>query len=104
MQHVALLAFDKEKCKPFFDRLTELFYEHHHSEQQNPNEYEKLLLEIIDARTIIDKYVKDLDDNDRFFFIEFILWGLESFNKLSILRTNNGIEFKDPFNNFINKI
>ena len=42
--------------------------------------------------------------NDRFFFIEFILWGLESFNKLSILRTNNGIEFKDPFNNFINKI
>ena len=43
MQHVALLAFDKEKCKPFFDRLTELFYEHHHSEQQNPDEYEKLL-------------------------------------------------------------
>ena len=70
----------------------------------NDNEYEELLLEIIDARTIIDKYVKDLDDNDRFFFIEFILWGLESFNKLSILRTNNGIEFKDPFNNFINKI
>ena len=33
----------------------------------NDNEYEKLLLEIIDARTIIDKYVKDLDDNDRFF-------------------------------------
>ena len=49
-------------------------------------------------------YHVDLDDNDRFFFIEFILWGLESFNKLSILRTNNGIEFKDPFNNFINKI
>ena len=68
------------------------------------NEYEGLLVEIIDARTIIDKYVTDLDDNDKFFFIEFMLWGLESFNKLSILRTNNGIEFKDPFNNFINKI
>ena len=48
----------------------------------NDSEYEELLLEIIDARTIIDKYVKDLDENDRFFFIE----------------------FKDPFNNFINKI
>ena len=47
-----------------------------------------------------DKFEK----NDKFFFIEFILWGLEGFNKLSILRTNNGIEFKDPFNNFINKI
>ncbi|MDB3871143.1 MAG: hypothetical protein P8Q32_03190 [Candidatus Thalassarchaeaceae archaeon] len=43
MQHVALLAFDKERCKPFFDRLTELFYKHHHSEQQKPEEYEKLL-------------------------------------------------------------
>lgn len=43
MQHVALLAFDKEKCKPFFDRLTELFYEHHHSEMQDSEEYEKLL-------------------------------------------------------------
>ena len=70
----------------------------------NDNEYEKLLLEMIDARTIIDKYVKDLDDNDRFFFIEFILWCLESFNNLSILRNNNGIEFKYHFNNFINKI
>ena len=43
MQHVALLAFDKQKCKPFFDRLTELFYEHHHSAKQNAEEYEKLL-------------------------------------------------------------
>ena len=29
MQHLALLAFDKERCKPFFDRLTELFRDHH---------------------------------------------------------------------------
>jgi len=44
------------------------------------------------------------EKNDKFFLIEFLLWGLESFKKLSIMRTNNGIEFKDPFNNFINKI
>ena len=45
MQHLALLAFDKERCKPFFDRLTELFHEHHHSEQ-NPERYEELLYRI----------------------------------------------------------
>src|SRR6056300_323594 len=67
-------------------------------------EYEKVLLELKDASLLLDKYIPGLDKNDKFFFIEFILWGLEGFNKLSILRTNNGIEFKDPFNNFINKI
>ena len=43
MQHVSLLAFNKEKCKPFFDNLTDLFHQHHHSDVQNPDEYEKLL-------------------------------------------------------------
>ena len=46
MQHLALLAFDKERCKPFFDRLTELFHEHHHSSEQNPERYEELLYRI----------------------------------------------------------
>ena len=74
------------------------------SDNLKNNEYEELLSEIKDAIYLIDRYLPELDDNDRYFFIEFILWGLESFKKLSILRTNNGIEFKDPFNNFINKI
>jgi|TARA_B110000196_G_scaffold74638_1_gene64067 hypothetical protein len=46
MQHVALLAFDKEKCKPFFDGLTDFFYEHHHSEAQNATGYEALLYKV----------------------------------------------------------
>ncbi|GIS41703.1 MAG: hypothetical protein Ct9H90mP14_1590 [Methanobacteriota archaeon] len=45
MQHLALLAFDKERCKPFFARLTELF-RHHHSSKQNPEGYEELLYRI----------------------------------------------------------
>ncbi len=47
MQHVALSIFDKELCQPFFDRLTDLFYEHHHSEEQDPDGYESLLYESI---------------------------------------------------------
>ena len=67
-------------------------------------DYENLLNEVIDAKKLIKKYIPELNDDDQLFFVEFILWGLESYNKLSILRTNNGIEYKDPFNNFINKI
>ena len=64
----------------------------------------QILNEVIDAKKLIKKYIPELNDHDELFFVEFILWGLESYNKLSILRTNNGIEYKDPFNNFINKI
>ena len=67
-------------------------------------DYENLLNEVTDAKKLIKKYIPELNDDDELFFVEFILWGLESYNKLSILRTNNGIEYKDPFNNFINKI
>ena len=67
-------------------------------------DYENLLNEVIDARKLIKEYIPELNSDDELFFVEFILWGLESYNKLSILRTNNGIEYKDPFNNFINKI
>ena len=46
MQHIALTSFDKERCRPFFDRLTEYFQEHHHSEQQDAEAYEELLYRI----------------------------------------------------------
>ena len=46
MQHVALSHFNKDLCKPFFDRLTDLFYEHHHSETQDSEGYENLLYRV----------------------------------------------------------
>ena len=46
MQHVALSLFDKERCQPFFDRLTELFHNHHHSNNQDPSGYENLLYRV----------------------------------------------------------
>ena len=67
-------------------------------------DYEDLINQVKDAKKLIEEFIPKLNKDDELFFIEFILWGLESYNKLSILRTNNGIEYKDPFNNFINKI
>ena len=46
MQHLSLLAFDKESCKPFFDKLTDLFHEHHQSADQDAEGYEKLLYRV----------------------------------------------------------
>ena len=46
MQHVALSFFDKDLCRPFFDRLTALFHEHHHSETQDSEGYENLLYRV----------------------------------------------------------
>ena len=46
MQHVALSSFDKEACRPFFDRLTEFFHQHHHSDEQDYAAYEELLYRV----------------------------------------------------------
>ncbi|HJM24063.1 MAG TPA: hypothetical protein QF821_00240 [Candidatus Thalassarchaeaceae archaeon] len=46
MQHVALALFDKDLCRPFFDRLTTLFHEHHHSTEQDSSGYENLLYRV----------------------------------------------------------
>ena len=67
-------------------------------------DYESILNKVKDADSLLNKFIPDIDKKDKLFFVEFLLWGLESFNKLTIMRTSNGVEFKDPFNNFINKI
>jgi len=46
MQYVALTMFDKERCAPFFDNLTNYFHEHHHSAEQDAEGYEELLYRI----------------------------------------------------------
>ena len=67
-------------------------------------DYESILNKVKDADSLLNKFIPDIDKKDKPFFIEFLLWGLESFDRLTIMRSNNGVEFKDPFNNFINKI
>jgi len=43
MRHVALTSFDKARCGPFFENLTDFFYQHHHSKEENAGTYEELL-------------------------------------------------------------
>jgi hypothetical protein len=46
MRAYALLNLDRERLRPFFDRVPELFHAHHHSEDQDPLGYEELLYRI----------------------------------------------------------
>ena len=46
MQVHALLSIDRERLKPFFERVPELFEAHHEHEDQNPSGYEELLYRI----------------------------------------------------------
>ena len=46
MQTLSLLAVDRERLKPFFARVPELFETHHHNTNQDPSGYEELLYKI----------------------------------------------------------
>ena len=67
-------------------------------------EYIKLLEKVPDAKSIIKKYNPKINIKDIYFMIEFLLWGLESFQKLNKYRTSEGFEFKDSLGSYINKL
>ena len=46
MQSLSLLAVDRERLKPFFSRVPELFEAHHHHTNQDSSGYEELLYKI----------------------------------------------------------
>ena len=46
MQHIALSSFNKERCRPFFDKLTEYFHQHHQSKEGDADGYEELLYRV----------------------------------------------------------
>ena len=41
-----LLNVDRDRLKPFFEKVPELFHSHHHSVEQDANGYEELLYRI----------------------------------------------------------
>jgi magnesium chelatase subunit I len=59
----------------------------------------------LDAITPLDALIADyqpeIDPKDVYFEKEFILWGLVQFKKLSKYRYDEGLQFKDPYGNYI---
>jgi len=46
MQNLALLAVNRERLRPFFERVPELFEIHHHQAKEDPDGYEELLYKV----------------------------------------------------------
>lgn len=75
----------------------ELFLEDDLSEK----EYKKALDKVPAVGKLIKKHQKDLDLNDTYFLMEFLLWGLESNQKLTKVRTLEGFHFRDSLGSYI---
>ena len=81
----------------WFFNDNELFLEDDLSEK----EYKKALDKVPAIGELIKKHQKDLDPNDTYFLMEFLLWGLESNQKLTKVRTLEGFHFRDSLGSYI---
>ena len=89
-----------DKLLGWFFKNNELFIH----DNLKDTEYIELLEKVPDAKSIIKKYNPKINIKDIYFMIEFLLWGLESFQKLNKYRTSEGFEFKDSLGSYINKL
>lgn len=64
-------------------------------------EYQQSLNEIKPLSELLDKYKKDIPESDRLFWMEFVLWALVEYNKLSKNRVAEGYQFKDLYGNYL---
>ncbi|MDX5427641.1 MAG: magnesium chelatase, partial [Bacteroidota bacterium] len=71
-------------------------------EDEATNEsYRKALDEINTLGNLVDKYHKGLSAQDRYFMMEFLLWGLAEFSKLNKDRYEAHFTFGDLFQSYL---
>ena len=88
---------------PYSDILEWFFNESHFQllDDALEEEYQQSLSEIKPLSELLDKYKKDIPENDRLFWMEFVLWALVEYNKLSKNRVAEGYQFKDLYGNYL---
>ena len=84
----------------FVDNGGELFI----GDEFTNKEYNNVIDEIKPLNKLIDKYCKDIKNEDINFVKEVLLWGLSSFKKLSKNRMLDGIEFKDSLGSYLKNL
>lgn len=67
-------------------------------------EYKKSLDQIPGIAALMKKNHGEVDEKERYFLIEFLLWGLEAFKKLNKYRTLEGFQFKDSLGSYISRL
>lgn len=64
-------------------------------------EYRAQLDTIDPLSSLVHKYVPDVTKEDRYFFMEFVLWALAENKKLSKYHLGDGLHFKDVYGSYI---
>ena len=67
----------------------------------NDEEYKSILNSVKSLSDIIKKYQPEVNEEDKYFIMEFLLWGLEANKKLNKYRSLEGFEFKDSLGSYI---
>lgn len=70
-------------------------------DEASEEDYQKQLNGIKPLQVLLSKYQPDFPEADRYFLMEFLLWGLVVFKKLSKHRFTRGYQFKDLYGSFI---
>lgn len=90
-----------------YDEVIQWFFESSGFELEDDlpePEYKTLLDTVRPLEPLLNNYQPDLDEKDRFFMKEFLLWGLAAHKKLSKNRFITGLQFKDLYGNYISKL
>jgi magnesium chelatase subunit I len=56
------------------------------------------------VESILNTHQSESRPEDRYFLIEFLLWGLEAHKKLNKYRTLEGFQFKDTLGSYISRL
>ena len=98
---------DKQEEVGPYDELLRWFFKNNElilEDSLAEKEYKQTLEQVKGIESIIDTYQKDCSIEDRYFMMEFLLWGLEAYKKLNKYRTLEGFQFKDSLGSYIQGI
>jgi len=96
----------KDETTPY-DDILEWFFEENNFElldEMNDELYKNELDRIDPLKRLISKYQPDVDENERYFLKEFVLWALVEHKKLNKNRFTKGYKFNDLYGSYINDL
>lgn len=94
----------KEEDNSPYDAIVEWFFEQSGFElpdNLSEVEYKKRLDAIEPLNALMQKYHPNIKEEEKYFYKEFLLWGLVEFKKLSKQRYTTGVQFNDLYGSYI---
>jgi magnesium chelatase subunit I len=98
---------EKQEQKKPYDEIITWFFEKSGialSDDMDDEEYKTTLDEIEPLKELVKKHHPDANEIDRYFLMEFLLWGLTVHDKLSKHQFSQGVQFQDLYGNYINNL